>query len=169
MPTNCSNVHSIAIPLPSLDWHNKHSVCCVTVTDLSSKLRLGLLFLKQKLHTSLLFNTRWDFKIVKTHFASAKSLEFQRPPFQLWPAGHITPSKNLSKHGKESTVPLNTVVYLNSVVSIPLCTHQIFYYLSRLYTTYSNSCKLLQLVNYATCFGLSTIIRLTHKYGLIKV
>jgi len=58
---------------------------------------------------------------------------------------------------------------LNCVVSIPLGILTKFYYLSRLYTTYSNSCKLLQLVNYATCFGLSAIIRLTHKYDLIKV
>ena len=47
-------------------------------------------------------------------------------------------------------------------------TYQI-YYLSRLYTTYSNSCKLVQPVNYVTCFGLSAIIRLAHKCGLIKV
>jgi len=51
------------------------------------------------------------------------------------------------------------------VVSIPLCTLAKFI----IYTTYSNSCKLLQLVNYATCFGLKAITRLTHKYGLIKV
>jgi len=55
------------------------------------------------------------------------------------------------------------------VVSIPLCILINFFYLSRLYTSYSNRCKLLQLVNYATCFGLSAIIRLTHKCDLIKV
>jgi len=57
--------------------------------------------------------------------------------------------------------------YLNCVVSIPFCTLIKFYYPSRLHSTYSNSCKLLQLVYYATCFGLSAIIRLTHKYDLI--
>ena len=51
------------------------------------------------------------------------------------------------------------------VVSIPLCTLAKFI----IYTTYSNSCKLLQLVNYATCFDFSAIIRLTHKYDEIKV
>ena len=47
---------------------------------------------------------------------------------------------------------------LNCVASIPLCTLIKFYYPSRLSTTYSNSCKLLKLVNYATYFGLSMII-----------
>ena len=58
---------------------------------------------------------------------------------------------------------------MNCVVSIPLCKLIKFYYLSRLYTTYSNSCKLLQLVNYAICFGLSATIRFTYKCDLIKV
>ena len=65
---------------------------------------------------------------------------------------------------------LSNKTYFKLCVFHPVVyTYQIFYYLSRLYTTYSNCCKLLQLVNYATCFGLSAIIRLTHKYGLIKV
>jgi len=60
------------------------------------------------------------------------------------------------------TVILNNPVFIKSgklcdlhpVVFI----YKIFYYLSRLYTTYGNSCKLLQLVNYATCFDISAII-----------
>jgi len=67
------------------------------------------------------------------------------------------------------TLLIVNVYTRNCVVSIPLCTLIKFYYLSRLYTTYSNSCKLLQLVNYATCFDFSAIIRLTHKYDEIKV
>jgi len=67
---------------------------------------------------------------------------------------HSQYKKALQNHASEASIPFIDLI---------------FYYLSRLYTTHSNSCKLLQLVNYATCFGLSATIRLTHKYGSIKV
>ena len=57
-----------------------------------------------------------------------------------------------------STVQVSVKFYFNCVGSMPLCTLITFYYLSRLYTTYSNSCELLQRVNYATRFGLWAII-----------
>ena len=88
---------------------------------------------------------------------------------ELFPFSPYTSSLDAKRQLSYTHTFQGSFTLLNCVVSIPLCTIIKFYYLIRLYTTYSNSCKLLQLVNYAICFGLLAIIRLTHKYDLIKV